>query len=369
MNFSAEEIFSQFGQYDRFVTLSFHFNSEAFRKYGNPLMGTFKYVLDERNELHNRLNQEEIPRTNEYIKFIPSELEELIEEQKTNLDKKGIQCKDIAAIAFVNLGKQDENRFLTKGKKEIQNTINIDFDPSGIDKDKMRLWLYNQRTRTGYELTPKEKTEYYGMLQHYDPERAEELKELLTNTDTRFIELPNNYYFLRSRYMRGIASDEEKTQLKKYINELHSNRMNIIIEEVKKSNERLEDAIQEYKDSILLMAREAISFEKDLILLYKLPIWWDFERFVHIYSRHVEETKYGDRNKEKTSFTYEFENIWRVIKIVCERVYKEAIKHFESSDSNFRRMGARSVYYDGVYYRIEIEKTGRLIAFHPYNES
>lgn len=32
-------------------------------------------------------------------------------------------------------------------------------------------------------------------------------------------------------------------------------------------------------------------------------------------------------------------------------------------------MGTRSIYYDGIYYRIEIEPTGRLITFHPYNNN
>lgn len=51
MNFSYEEIYSMYGQYDTFVTLDFHQGSEAYNKFGQSLMGTFKYTLEQREEL------------------------------------------------------------------------------------------------------------------------------------------------------------------------------------------------------------------------------------------------------------------------------------------------------------------------------
>lgn len=45
-------------------------------------------------------------------------------------------------------------------------------------------------------------------------------------------------------------------------------------------------------------------------------------------------------------------------------------EHFKNFPKRiYRRMGARSIYYDGHYYRVEIEANGSLLSFHPYNNS
>ncbi|MEQ9298362.1 MAG: hypothetical protein RIF33_07360 [Cyclobacteriaceae bacterium] len=366
MKFSTEEIYFQFGQFDRFVTLSFKFNSRSSKSFGRELMGIFKYTLDERRELEEKINQDIISRTNGFVKFIPSELEELTDEQKIGFDKIGVECKDISSILFLNLGNKNKNNFIEKQKREISNTIDVEINSANLDLDRYRLWFYNNRLRSEYDLSPKEKTEYYGMLQLYDPKLSSELKQKLTDVDQRYVELPDQYYYLRSKSKRQILSQEEIEKFEEYKKQLYEKRMKVVLMELKKSNERMA-TIHEYKGNIQALIEESVNFENDLILPFKLPIWWDFERFVHIYARHVEETKIGNRFENKTSFSYTFENIKSLINTVCQKVYPQAIKHFETNNSNFRRMGDRSIYFEGVYYRIEIERTGRLIAFHPYN--
>lgn len=111
-------------------------------------------------------------------------------------------------------------------------------------------------------------------------------------------------------------------------------------------------------------------FEDDVLLPYEIPIWWDFERFLHIFIRHVKETKIGERFSEKTIFQYKYRDIRRIVENVIKSVYIDIKEHFKEKPTiNYRRMGTRSVYYDGIYYRIEIEPSGRLITFHPYNDN
>ena len=54
MNFSYEEIYSMYGQYDTFVSLEFKYGSEAYEKFGESLMGTFKYSLEQRESLEKK---------------------------------------------------------------------------------------------------------------------------------------------------------------------------------------------------------------------------------------------------------------------------------------------------------------------------
>ena len=103
-----------------------------------------------------------------------------------------------------------------------------------------------------------------------------------------------------------------------------------------------------------------------MILPYKFPIWWNLERFLHIYLRHVKETNVGERFVGKSLFKYSFKNVRRIVSAVIKQEYEEIEKHFATgTKSNFKRQGKRAVYYDGVYYRFEIDYTGLIVVFHP----
>lgn len=95
MNFSTEEIFFMYGQYDKFVSLSFHIDSEAFNKYGHSIMGTFKYSLKERQRLEQAIANNHNQRTNDYVRFDLSRIETLDESLIADLEKKGILSGDI----------------------------------------------------------------------------------------------------------------------------------------------------------------------------------------------------------------------------------------------------------------------------------
>jgi len=367
MNFSIEEIFSQFGQYDQFVSLSFHYESEAHQRFGYTLMGVFQYTLEERRELIKRLNLDEIPRSDGYIKFNPSGIEDIANDLTIQLDKQGILCSDIALIQFFN-GDKKENRFGLQGSREIPDTIEIKVNTSEYDSDSQNLWDYNFRLKAGYDLTPTEKIEYYGMLLFYYPKKAEELKTRLLDINTEYVEFPADFYFKKVKYVQQMASKEDKDDLRAYIKTRNAKRIEVLKAELAKSHEQIKEVAKLYETSFKNLVFEVMTFEHELILPYKFPIWWDYERFVHIYCRHVVETKVGERFENRTVFRYKLEDVRRIADVVIKSVYEDIVEHFKSHSTNFRRMGDRSIYYDGVYYRVEIENTGRLLTFHPYND-
>ncbi|MFH6982237.1 hypothetical protein [Marinoscillum luteum] len=367
MNLSSEEIYSQFGQFDCFVTLTFHFNSNSFKGFGLTLMGTFMYTLEERKEMEQVLKQKEIPRTSRPIKFKPSELEELTEEQRVVLDKDGINCSEILSIQCFNWSRT-ENRFRKRGVREIPNTINLEVDTSKINQDLFHIGFLKRRLASQYDLIPKEKVELLGMLKFYDPSIADEIEKQLTTDNEPLVELPSDYYYKRSKYLNKKAEEKDKKDLVKYLNDRSVRRIELINNELIKSSEKFKEVARIYESPLNNLVTEAVLFDEELILPYKRPIWWDFERFLHTYCRHVKETKVGERFEEKTIFRYKIDDIRNIVNMVVRKVYPEFLEHFATYDTNFRRMGKRSIYYDGVYYRLEVEKSGRLISFHPYND-
>jgi hypothetical protein len=89
-----------------------------------------------------------------------------------------------------------------------------------------------------------------------------------------------------------------------------------------------------------------------------------------IYARHVTETLISDKYSGKTVFQYKFDDIMTLISSVLASISEDIQTHFKSDpDKPFGRRGKRSVYYDGHYYRVEIDTNGRLETFHPYNNN
>lgn len=370
MNFSYEEIYSMYGQYDHhFVTLEFHYDSEPYKLFKPTLMGNFFYPLDERKKLHELIHSENIPRTNQYIKFQPSTLEKLTAEQLEILDKKGIQNADIDYVSTLNLPRY--NRFTLKGEKDIPNTIEVKFDARGIDLDRYNLGFFDSRLRNGYKLIPEEEFEYFGLQLFYDSEfKIDEFKNQIIDATTGKIKTQVRYYQLKAKFLKSELTSDEQKEFNEIISDRSKYKIEILTEEFKRSTEKLKDIAVQHKDAFKTLIYICSQFEDEILLPFEIPIWWEFKRFLHIYIRHVKETKIGERFTEKTIFQYKFKDIKRIVKAVIESVYDEIKQEFkEQPNKNFRRMGTRSILYDGNYYRIVIEPTGRLIDFHPYNDN
>jgi hypothetical protein len=109
--------------------------------------------------------------------------------------------------------------------------------------------------------------------------------------------------------------------------------------------------------------------EEEVIVSGKHTIWWDLERFLHIYLGHVDGVKIGDKNKDNFVFQYEFREVSRIIQIILSNIHKEIIEWFDSNpNKDFKRQGKWAVNYDGNFYRIHIRPDGRLMAVHPYRD-
>lgn len=372
MKFSDEEIYAMFGQYDTNVTVEFKYKSESYQKFGSTIMGSFHYFLKERQELQNVINATDIPRTEKKIKFILSSLETSKEAHREDLERCGILCSDVEVVFSVNM--QRTNRFAVEGKKEIPNRIQLNISGMGT-------WQQLNRTNFGFihsrfekksPIAPEEMDKYLGLRKHfgYDIENPD-FKNLIYN---KAGEVKNRvrFYELDARFRELIITETEVKELARYIIEDIDYKDIIINEELKKATEKINEVATRYNDEILNLKQICNRFsEKILLFGSNKLIYLDFERFVHIYVRHVAETQIGERfidDKNKTVFQYKFDDIIEVISSVLTSISGDIEEHFnENPNKEFRRMGTRGVYFDGHYYRVEIEPNGRLKTFHPYN--
>lgn len=364
MNFSYEEIYSMYGQYDTFVTLDFHQGSEAYNKFGQSLMGTFKYTLEQREELEQLLKLKHIHRSSKRILFSPSILHDLSEEQKIFLDKEGILNEDIASVSSVN--RPRKNVYSEKNKKEVPNQIKIDVNISEQESYMMMLGLYKTKLKDGCELSNIEKNDFYALKQYFEPNNitAEELQYIIDN-DTNQPKLPIREKYLKIKSCYVGLTDEENKEIHNIWHIQLKEKETILKNEIQRADSNLNNLPFEQQIKLLYITYR---FEDEVLLSWSKSIWWDLERFLHIVIRHTADLQSGSY-KEKTIFQYEFSDIRNLIISVITSAQKEIEEEFKlNPNKNFKRQGKRAVYFNGNYYRVEIEASGRLLTFHPYND-
>jgi hypothetical protein len=302
--------------------------------------------------------------------FIPSELENLTAKQIEDLDRDGILCSDITAISASNLPKS--NRYTTKGKKDIPDTINIEIDSSDWqDLNRITYGFLKSRYSKGKSLSPNEFNEYLGLRTYYKDNltdddyksHAFELNEKTLKKEVRFHELKFKFVDMQ------INEDEMLEYVILKSAELKE-KDKLIKDELLRTNQKLSELEDKYGDKIENLEKICLSFDERVLLFGDKLIYLDFERFIHIYPRHVTETLISDKYSGKTVFQYKFDDIMRLISSVLDSGHNEIQDHFKTNpEKQFIRMGARSIYFDGHYYRVDIDENGRLMTFHPYNNT
>ena len=368
MNFSIEELYFMYGQYDTFVLLQFNTGTKSHELFGSSgIMGRFKYTLDERKGFEKYRDSTEIPRTEGTFKFIPSDKYSLSEEIQTLLDRDGLLCSDIAVVSSYN--RKRENRFIVKGEKEIPDKLTITIpESSQTELDLMTIGLFRSRLKDGGELAPFEYAEMYGLLLFYRKDEVVNNPNLYQNFETKELKDEVKFHYLNCRYMNSKSEDGEIEELKRLKLAQFKKRTPIVIAEIQKNGLQV-NKLQDLEGSQFHKAIGLLSNVDDkLILPYPKPVWCDFERLAHIYLGHTKELFIGAENNGNTFFQYNFKELRNVISNVLQIIYDEFIAEIKATNKTFVRRGSRAIEFDGHYYRVEIETSGRLIVFHPYND-
>ena len=370
MNFSYEELYSMYGQFDTFISIVFHYGSDSHKNFGSTLMGVINYTLEERTELESILKKAKIPRTNKEIRLIPSELEKLSVEQIEFLDKTGFLCNDIFEVSSVNLPRK--NRFIERKKKKIPNTVNIEIDARDWqDLNRISFGFLNSRFEKGNPLSPNEISQYLGLREYYEKSnKSSPFKELAYKEGQITLKDDVRFYELKAKFDDLMINEDEMNEFAKKIVSKHSERELLIKKELQKSTEKLKQLSDEFGDKIENLNSICHKYEERVMLFGEKLIYLNFERFLHIFIRHTTKTQIGDRFQGKTVFQYKFDDIIRIISLVMDVSSNDIQEHFRiKPESNYRRMGQRSIYFDGHYYRVEIDSDGSLLTFHPYNNN
>ena len=288
MNFSYEELYFMYGQYDTNVYLTFKYQTKSFEIFGFNIMGTFIYTEQERQHLEASLANPAIPRTDTNIRFLPSSVEKLTKDQWERAERYGFLCSDIVEVLSYN--KPRQNRFIGKDKKEIENPIAINVGRIKPDQlNNLNYGFLDRRFKQKGGLSPNECNKYLGLRKYLS----------LDNSSSPYKEIDSNprdvrYYELDAKYIALEIEKEEIKELVDIVFERHHEREALIEREIQQSSQQIKEVAEKYGDELKALKSICHKYEEEVILYGDKIVFLDFERFVHIYARHVSETQIGN---------------------------------------------------------------------------
>lgn len=350
--FSIEEIYYMYGQYEnKFIDIEFHKKSDAALNYGRNIGGVLIYHKTEREDFEKIISSSDFPRTNGLVKLNISPLYNLSDKQSIEIQNTGFLSGDVFQINSVNI--PSSKTFKKDGLKEIPNTVNIEFDPIGINLYKMELRLLSNRLNDGGLLTDNEWCKLCGYLLLYEP-KSTEIEFINKRTfDKNGVKFRNvRFYELKALSFNTSLSDNESDEFYELLCERSFERIEIVREMIKKSTNKSLSYFQKcYPEIYREIAQNLMNFEDESIEFIKTrtPIYWDFKSFIHIYLKHCEELQIEGHFKDKTKFQYTQKDIKRLLATAIGEISNKIEKQL-SAGKDFRIYGDKSLYFNGNYY-------------------
>lgn len=357
--FSYVDLFELIGKHGYMTTFSFKENSDAFRQYGESVTGTLLYSKKELGDLERN-----IPHLNEKVKINPS-MHGLNQAKHENLKYGGIKLEDILSINVLPIKKELE--IDESGEKEIPDVIQIPFkaDPR-FDLDIQWQNLFVRKLNAGKKLFDFEKEKLIGItLAINNGAIRPEIVELLGYTREKILTSKNiwhHVYKTKERRKTPISESEERRYSEVEIS-LYFEKMKKFTEEVVRASFKT-TGIPEERALLSEVVASIANFEPSVLLAGGDQIYWDVDSYIHIVLRHVKKFQIG-RFKNKTPFPYKFEDLKLLIDKVLGIIDEEIERHFkEKPGQAFKRHGSMSVLFNGDYFRVHIDKDGRLVTIH-----
>lgn len=365
LNHSIQNIFIQVGQFDRYAIFDFYYGSEAYHKYGATVYGHIIYTPSERAKLKSEINSDNISNNDGLVRLAGALQDTAVNEL---LRKEGFWARDIRSMGTLDVG-PIKNQYDNTDVKDIPNTIKVDFSPDYFDAERLQLYLYRKRMEEGIPLIPAEKRKYYSLILLLESEK------LSDDDKTTFLKDPQTGRFyddvLITIFETMVRADRENSPFKVALSNALANRRKariaFICRHLGISTRHIDKLKTENNEAWTELMRLVYGFEDETLTLWGWTqhVYWDFERFIHIYLRHYKKFLIEESSKgQGTGFQYTLKDIRSIINIVLE-ANKDEIESRLKEGKGFHIQNDKGHYFNGNYYSLRIDPDGKLMQFHP----
>ena len=368
LDYSIENIYAQVGQFDRYAIFQFYPGSAAFQLYGSTVYGDVLYTPSERERLKAVIDADRVSNCDGRI-FLKGALRN----KALNLQLKniGFLASDINRLSTMDM-ESVKNEYESKGTKRIPHTINVDFERGSFSTERALCYIYESRLQSGPPLIPYEHQKYITLKYLFD--KAEIPEDVVR---THLFDAATGYFFndvtitVFEFLHEQLPSDKKiKSFLFQALTKRKNERIKAICKQLGIAQRHLDNFKANNPQGHTELMQVIIGFEPEAIPVWgwRYAVYWDFDRFIHIYLRHYKEFLIqGSSKGQGTNFQYLYKDIRRLIEIVLKN-NQEAIEEKLDAGKEFYQHDEQGYYYNGNYYTFKIDKTGRLMQFHPHKK-
>jgi len=365
--FLPSQIYEYVGKNDGVATLSFRPDSDMFEKYGDSITVSFVYTQLERRALETDLKAFDETNNVKARNLLPNAESDNSEE----LQKEGIDTRDIIEITVVLL--TPKNNTFACEELRTPNVLEIPFEAEGGGKD--IGWMYGALCRflkDGIALTPDEYTQYLAYKCILDKDSLSKEEKLIIFDDKgRICNNEVSYFYLQWRKEAGKLKDDQLDMLAR-IEQIHlSERLVVLDTELQKMGLNLKKFAEKYPKKAGLLFEKTLKFyEVRYNVTGKYLLYLNYESFLHVYLRHVEELKVENQFADRDKFQLKEEDVLTVMSVVM-RVLNDEYQKYKDEHPNgrFFRAGKMAYYYNGDYYHVDVNPDGSISTFYKANRN
>ena len=231
-----------------------------------------------------------------------------------------------------------------------------------------KVWIASYKLQNGYTLLRHEYVEFYANLFALNPQLVsqEDREKYLLDTDKKTLTKDVSIEILTAKGRKKIVADEELFALNQLLKERKLQRLKVVEKELGISKKQLDKFRELYPNNYKELNVVLTNFETETLSQYKTqyPIYWDYERFIHIYLGHYKNFFIKQSEPNKTPFQYSYRDIRRLACLIIEQLRSD-IETRLSQGKSYGKWGDKGFYFNGNYYQIRIDSTGKLMQFHP----
>ena len=360
--FKQSDVYEIAGKNDNVANLLFRKNSESSQLYGENLTVCFEYTLKERQALEedkNSLN------TEHYVKARDL-LCELGVDERNRLATKGILLEDIVEMV-VSPDINEHNTFTSNDKRDIK-TLNVEMSASSNGGD--ITWMYGflkKMKDDGVALTPEEIADYLAYKIILDKANlTEEEKCRIFDEEGAIKDNAVSLAYLLWKERADLLKDNDVENLKKLKKIQFEERFYKAEKELENMGLSWKKLAQYSVDKASLLFKKVAGFHE---IRYnttgKHLLYCNFDSFLHVYLRHVEDLKVSNQFENRDKFQLYEKDVMTVMGHVMRALNDEYQKYKnEHPDERFYRAGKMAYYYNGDYYNVYVNPDGSISTFY-----
>lgn len=361
--YSSEDIYKYGGQFDKYLVFWFHYGSDAHSKYGGIAYGHVIYKRKERKNLETIIANKNYNRTDSKI-LIDGSCDNKI--NSSRLKTEGFQASEVSQILTHDNLK--EKQYRKEGIKKIPNTIQIPVDFTDWNHEGMVMYNAQMKMRNGWKLLNHELVEFHSYAHVLYPELVTEIikEKYLLKEDKSDFKDDAAIFIYGAKKRRNLITNEEIERFKILLKDRRISRFEMIRKELGISEKQFDAFKKSHPERYRELWGVVLVFDTETLYYYntEFPVYWDFERFIHIYIRHYHNFIIDDSTYKGTKFQYNYKDIRRIACLIIEKL-NDDISVSLSSGKSYNKYGDQGYYFNGNYYTLRIDSSGRLMAFHP----